>query len=382
MTPRGVARPIMQRKPSARILKWCPSMSPSRCLLTLALFGACFAMNGNASEAATPTPEMKRILDELAAKKGRPIENLAAVEARMQPTPADAVKTLSIQGAAQTTISELGGINEIEVDGAAGKLPARVYIPKRNQADEILPVVVYFHGGGFVLANRNTYDATPRSLAAKTQAIFVSVDYRKAPEHKFPAAHDDAFAAYEWVLKNAHTFQGDPKNVAVAGESAGANLALNVAIKARDTKTPLPSHQLLVYPIAGINLHTRSYIRNADAAPLNRPMMNWFMKNYVEKSEELQDPRLDLSQANFKGLRSTTVITAEIDPLRTEGKNLVRRLKNHGVKVSHKDYEGVTHEFFGMAPVLKEARFAQKYAADELKEALQKREKQNTQKQM
>ena len=313
-----------------------------------------------------PNDQMKAVLNQLGTEGGKPIETLGASEARQQPTPADAVKDLMTRKQGGVKPEPVAKVDERQIDGAAGKIAARIYTPAGQGP---MPVVVYYHGGGFVIATNDTYDATPRALANQAQAIIVSVEYRKGPENKFPAAHDDAFAAYQWVLKNASTFGGDPKRIAVAGESAGGNLALNVAVRARDTQTQLPIHELLVYPVAGTNMETASYQENASAKPLNRPMMGWFMKNYTRTPKDAQDPRLNLLSADLHGLKPATVITAQIDPLRSEGKALADRLKSQGVDVNYKNYDGVTHEFFGMAPVLDQARAAQKVAASDLKDA-------------
>ena len=230
-------------------------------------------------------------------------------------------------------------------------------------------MIVYYHGGGFVIANKDVYDAAPRAIARQAKAIVLSIDYRQAPEHKFPAAHDDAFAAYQWALKNAQSLGADPNHIAVAGESAGGNLAINVSMRARDQGIKLPVHQLLVYPVAGTNMNTESYLQNANAKPLGKGGMAWFMKMYTNKPSDAQDTRLNVIEANLKGLPSTTIITAEIDPLRSEGKELASRLKAQGVNVSYRNFEGVTHEFFGMAPVIDEAKKAQDFAVSELKGA-------------
>jgi acetyl esterase len=318
--------------------------------------------NANAAKMAKPNTEMNTVLTELAKKGGKPIETLSADEARKQPTPTDAVKTVmeTKKDIPASTIA----IKEIKVDGAAGPIEARVYIPQGGVKP--MPVVVYYHGGGFVIADNNVYDATPRALADQTKSVFVSVEYRKAPESKFPAAHEDAFAAYKWVLANAGSFDGDPKRVAVAGESAGGNLALNVAIRARDEKIQMPTHELLIYPVAGSYMGTVSYKENANAKPLNREMMGWFLNQYLNNPEEKNDKRINLLTANFQHLNNATIITAQIDPLRTEGKELAEKMKAQGVDVTYKNFNGVTHEFFGMAPVLKEARSAQALASKEL----------------
>ncbi|UOQ78976.1 alpha/beta hydrolase [Hymenobacter sp. 5516J-16] len=232
-------------------------------------------------------------------------------------------------------------------------------------------MVVYYHGGGWVIANLDTYDASVRGLVEKTGAIFVSVAYRQGPEHKYPTAHNDSFAAYQWVLKNAASFKGDPQKVAVVGESAGGNLAATVSMMARDKKVMLPKHEVLVYPIAGYDLNTPSYQKYAQAKPLNKPMMAWFFENYLRGAADGKSPMISLVNANLKGLPPTTIITAEIDPLMSDGSMLADKMKAAGVPTKYQNYDGVTHEFFGMAAVVPQAGQAQDMAAAELKKALQ-----------
>lgn len=316
-----------------------------------------------------PNEEMLKVLKEIDKKGGKPIEKLTAEEARMQPTPIDAARAVMMSSRDSVTdLLELSEVKDITVEGGNGFIPARVYIPV-SKSKRSMPVVVYFHGGGFVIADNDVYDATPRALANKTKAIFVSVEYRKAPEHKFPAAHDDAFAAYKWVVKNAATFGGDPKRVAVAGESEGGNLALNVAIRARDERFQRPTHELLIYPLAGTNMDTDSYQKFGESKPLSKSMMNWFLDNYLNTPAERSDPRINLVNANLKGINPCTIITAQIDPLQSEGKELYKKMRKQGVSARYRNYEGVTHEFFGMAPVLRDARQAQDLAAARLKKS-------------
>ncbi|MFA6237868.1 MAG: alpha/beta hydrolase [Bacteriovorax sp.] len=325
-----------------------------------------------ASRSMLPNEEMNKILKELDKKGGKPIEGLSVDEARLQPTPMDAVRTVMANSKdANTDLLELSEVKDITVDGAAGLISARLYRPY-TKIKGPLPVVVYYHGGGFVIADNDVYDATPRSLANKTKVIFISIEYRRAPEAKFPAAHDDAYAAYKWVVNNVASLGGDPKKVAVAGESAGGNLALNVAIRARDEKFQLPTHELLIYPMAGTDMNTASYRKYSDAKPLNKPMMNWFLDNYLNTPAEKSDPRINLIAANFQGLKPATIITAQVDPLRSEGEELAKKMKKQGVAVRYKNYEGVTHEFFGMAPVLRDARSAQSMASNRLKKSFKK----------
>lgn len=313
---------------------------------------------------------MQKVLDELASLGGKPIETLSPEEARQQPTPTDAVKSL-LRKDGKDPSDDMGvKTSDITIPGAAGPIQARIYKPHDHSEDKLHPVVVYFHGGGFVIADLDVYDGGPRGVSKMADVIVVSVHYRQAPEHHFPAAHDDALAAYRWVLENAQTFRGDPQKVAVMGESAGGNLAIGVSMMARDASLPAPKHQVLVYPVAGVDMDNESYVENADAKPLNKPMMKWFVKHIFANEADAQDPRINIvEKANLSGLPSTTVICAEIDPLRTEGELLAEKLEQAGVDVRHKTFKGSTHEFFGMAAVVPDAAAAQTFAAHELKRA-------------
>lgn len=311
-------------------------------------------------------PQMQAILDSLASLNPKPIETLTPQEARQQPTVADAVKNL-IQKRGITPVPEpVGKVEDRQIDGADGKITARIYTPTGNGP---FPVIVYFHGGGWVIATIDTYDSSARALTNAAGAIVVSVEYRKGPENKFPAAHDDAFAAYRWVLANAKSFGGDASKVAVAGESAGGNLAVNVAIAAREKKVQMPAHIVSVYPVANNDLNSPSMIENANAKPLNRTMISWFLDKYLKNQDQSSDPRISLVKANLSALPPTTIIAAEIDPLRSEGMLLNDRLKAAGVRVDYKLYEGETHEFFGTGAVNDKAKEAVAQAAMKLREA-------------
>ncbi|RPD50462.1 steryl acetyl hydrolase [Hymenobacter sediminis] len=310
-------------------------------------------------------PEMQTVIEALASLNPKPIETLSAQEARQQPTPTDAVMKVMRDHNIPTPPSSADTMSRQVMPG----VKVRIYTPQN--ASGTLPVVVYYHGGGWVIANLDTYDASVRGLVEKTGAIVVSVAYRQGPEHKYPMAHNDSFAAYQWVLKNAASFKGDPQKVAVAGESAGGNLAAAVSMMARDKKVMLPRHELLVYPIAGYDLNTPSYQKNAQAKPLNKPMMAWFFENYLRGAADGKSPLVSLVNANLKGMPPTTIITAELDPLMSDGSMLADKLKAAGVPTKYQNYTGVTHEFFGMAAVVPQAAQAQELAAAELKKALQ-----------
>lgn len=313
------------------------------------------------------TGNMQVVMDKLASFGDPPVASVTPQRARTLHTPTDAVmevmreNNIPMPPAGCDTMGK-----EIPVQG--GSIHARVYTPKGAAGP--LPLIVYYHGGGWVIATIDTYDASAKGLCEQTGAVVVSVEYRKGPEHPFPAAHNDAFAAYQWALQNAASLKADPKRVAVAGESAGGNLACNVSIMARDKGIQMPLRQVLVYPVANSDMNAESYQTYAQAKPLNKPMMMWFAKNYLADTTKAKDPRIAIVNANLKGLPPTTIIGAEIDPLQTEGKLLSDRLTAAGVSVNYKLYNGVTHEFFGMATVIPEAKDAQSVAASDLKGAL------------
>jgi acetyl esterase len=314
-------------------------------------------------------PQMQVVMEKLASYKDRPIPLLTAVEARQNHTPTDAVMDVMKANNIPAPVFNLDTVGK-EIPVTGGSVHLRVYTPKAGKG--LFPAIVYYHGGGFVIANIDVYDASAKVLAEKTGAVVVSVAYRLAPEHKFPTAHEDSFAAYQWVIKNAASIKVDPKMIAVAGESAGGNLAMNVAIMARDKGVAAPKHILAVYPIAGSDMNTESYQKNAAAKPLDKPMMGWFVKNYLNSMAEAKDPRINLVAANLKGLPAVTIITAEYDPLNSDGLMLADKLKAAGVKVDSKNYKGVTHEFFGMGALVPEAMEAEMYAVGQLKKALDK----------
>jgi len=316
--------------------------------------------------------DMTVVLKKLQDLGVKPIDSRSVAEARAQPSPADAVKAV-LKDQGKSAPMPAVKMQDMTYPIADGTQPLRIYTPE-NAGPGPLPVIVYYHGGGWVIADINTYESSALALAAKTKAIVVSVEYRHAPEHKFPAAHEDSFAAYKWVLANAGTFGGDPARVAVAGESAGGNLAANVAIMARDQKVQMPLHMLLVYPISGTDMNTPSYIANQNAMPLSKGAMGWFVGQTLAKPEDAMSPMLNLTtKADLAGLPPATVITAEIDPLMSDGVMLAEKLKAAGVATTYLNNEGVTHEFFGMDAVLDDARRAQDFAVKDLTAAFNKK---------
>jgi acetyl esterase/lipase len=319
------------------------------------------------AQAAEPAADMQAVLDKLGKLEVKPIHTLSVPEARMQATPADAAK--AVQWEKRVPSAPEGKVRtvDISIPTEEADLPARIYIP---EGEGPFPVVVYYHGGGWVLADLNAYDATPRGLALGAQAVVVSVDYRHAPENRFPAAHEDAWNAYVWVIENIHAFNGDAARTAVAGESAGGNLAANVAIRARDEQATLPVHQILVYPVAGDDMTTPSYQENANQVPLGKADMEWFVSHVFETPDEAADPRLDLvARDDLAGLPPATVILAEFDPLRSEGETYGRLLEEAGGEIETRVFPSVTHEFFGMAKVVEQAKAANDMAVVALKKS-------------
>jgi acetyl esterase len=348
--------------------------------LVLAIF--CIALSGPASarekysiDPVTGTkynaePEMQELLVALAGLNGKPIETLTVADARSQPTMADAVNAVLKKSGMDTDPTKLvPDVTTVDTtipahDGA--QLTATVYTPTGPGP---FPAIVYFHGGGWVIGNRQTYDASARALAKGAQAVVVSVDYRQAPEHKFPTSWDDALATYQWTAAKIASWRGDPRRLALAGESAGGNLALATAIATVDAGVTRPKAVIAIYPVTQTGLTTESYVDCINGKPLNKAMMAWFFDKTLSGPADKTDPRLDLVHAKLSLLPPVTLINAQIDPLRSDGAILEEALKQASVPVVRREYEGVTHGFFGAAAVLPTAKKAQSFAVDQLKEA-------------
>ncbi len=311
--------------------------------------------------------DMQAVLNQLPMLGAKPIETLTPVKARIQPSAADAARAVMRQRGLSTAPDPAVTTQDLPY-GSDPMQFARIYKPVAATGAP-MPVIVYYHGGGWVIADVNTYDAAPRLLAKQLNAIVVSVEYRHAPEFKFPAQHDDAFAAYAWVLQNAQSWGGDLSKVALAGESAGGNLAVATAIYARDNNLTRPVHILSVYPIANSSMDLPSHMDAANAKPLNTAMLKWFGNYYTSSPADMQDPRLNLVGANLRGLPPTTIVNAQIDPLRSDGETLAAAMTAAGDRVEQRTFPGVTHEMFGMGAVVRGAYDANQYAIVRLKAA-------------
>jgi acetyl esterase len=291
-------------------------------------------------------PQIQTVLDQMQAIEFPGLSALPVEHARA---------ALAMMGAGRADgVDEVARVEDLEIPGPAGAIPARVYVPA---ADGTPPVVVYYHGGGWVLGGIDSHDGTCRALANASGATVVSVDYRLAPEHPFPAAVDDAWAALEWVAANGTELGADPARLAVAGDSAGGNLAAVVALQARDAGAPALRGQLLVYPVTDATMSHPSIEENASGYFLTKADMEWFFGHYAP--ERPDDWRLSpLAAADLSGLAPALVLTAEYDPLRDEGEAYARRLDDAGVPVELIRKDGLIHGFFGMVADVDEARDA------------------------
>lgn len=239
-------------------------------------------------------------------------------------------------------------IEDRKIAGPAGEIPVRIYTPE-DAAPR--PAMVYFHGGGWVLCDLDTHDVVCRAISRRAGAVVVAVDYRLAPEHKFPAAVDDCYAALEWVSANAAALGVDARRIAVGGDSAGGNLGAVLSLMARERSGPKIALQVLVYPVTDLSrFDTPSYVEFAENHRLTLADMEWFRECYLGTLEDRLNPLASpLLAEDLRGLPPAVVITAECDPLRDEGEAFAARLSAAGVAVECRRYAGVVHPFFSMS---------------------------------
>jgi acetyl esterase len=262
---------------------------------------------------------------------------------------------------------DVARVADIEVPGPAGPIPVRVYVPL---GDVPFPVLVYFHGGGWVIGNLDSHDIPLRALANRAGAVIASVDYRLAPEHPFPAAPEDCYAATEWVASNIAEYGGDPSRLAVGGDSAGGNLAAVVAQMARDRGGPAIGFQLLVYPAVDASMSSASIAENGEGYLLTKGWMDWFYGHYLTRPEDADDPLASpVRTEDLTGLPPALVITAEFDPLRDEGEAYADALRRAGVAATATRYDGMIHGFFSMGAAISRSSDAIDEAAAALRAA-------------
>ena len=241
---------------------------------------------------------------------------------------------------------EVSAVEDRMAPGPRGDVPVRVYRPT-GAGGGALPVTMWFHGGGWVVGNIETNDATCRALANESGSIVVSVDYRLAPEHRFPIPFDDCYAATCWAVEDAASFGGDPSRVAVAGGSAGGNLAAAVALRARDEGGPTLAQQTLVYPVTDRDFERPSYVANGNGYGLDMDTMVYFWDCYLSSEDDASNPYVTPMLAeDLSGLPPAYVLTAEYDPLRDEGEEYAERLRAAGVPTTVTRYDGMIHGFF------------------------------------
>jgi acetyl esterase len=244
----------------------------------------------------------------------------------------------------------IGTVEDRLIDGPGGPIPIRIYRPV-GQAP--FPIVIFFHGGGFVFGSIATHENVTRSMANEGPAVVISVDYRLAPEHPFPAALEDAYAAVQWAAENASAFDGDPARLAVAGDSAGGNLAAGVSLKARDEQGPPISQQILLYPVLILDEFELASRRDFEGYILSEEMAWWMRDGYLPDPGTRRNPYASPLLAGDHGnLPPAYIMTAEFDPLRDEARLYAEYLRQAGVSVVYREYKGMLHGFLSMADVL------------------------------
>ncbi len=305
----------------------------------------------------TLDPQAKKIIDATNALGLPPMEQMSPAQAR---------ESMRARTAGLGPVEDVARVDDHRVPVEGGEIPVRCYTPAGSGP---FPVYVYFHGGGWVIGDIDTHDGICRSMANAAACVVASVDYRLAPEHKYPVAVQDAFAATRWVAGNSARLGLDAGRMAVGGDSAGGNLAAAVALMSRDESGPPLALQVLVYPVTHHSFDTPSYKEHAEGYLLTRTAMRWFWNHYLRRPEDGMEPHASpLLARSLHGLPPALVITAEYDPLRDEGEAYAARLREAGVPVTVTRYPGMIHGFLRMINLVDKARAAR----DEICSALRK----------
>jgi len=302
----------------------------------------------------TLAPEIKAFL-EAGAKAGLP---------QVWEAPLDVIrKNTQTRPALAGPVEQVHEIINRFIPGPTADLPIRIYRPTTNPE---APAIVYFHGGGWVLNFLDIYDASLSHLANVSGFTIISVNYQKAPEHPFPIPFDDCYATLQWVLDNAEELQINPDAIGVAGDSAGANLASAVALKARDNKVKI-YFQILIYPCNGLDFATDSYQQNATGYGLSTQAMKWFWDQYLQGNSHDNNPyAVPMNADNFSDLAPAIIITAQYDPLLSDGQRYAELLKQDGSSVIYKEFAGMIHGFFTNMAVTPAAKKAIDFVAAEI----------------
>jgi len=305
-------------------------------------------------------PDAKMVCDLIVASGRPPIETLTPPQARQA--------YLASRQVLQPDPEPVAEVAALEAVGPARPIPLRFYRGQGCAKDSPQPAVIFFHGGGWVIGDLESHDQVCRALANATSCILIAVDYRLAPEHKFPAAAEDAIAATQWIASNAGRLGIDATRLAVGGDSAGGNLAAVVAIAARDQGGPRILSQFLVYPAADMSVDWPSAERHAEQLPLTRAAMNWFIAHYLRSAADKADWRASpLRAESLKGLPPALIVTAGFDPLCDEGQAYAKALVAAGVPVVHELFAGQIHGFLSMGRIVADSQRLIEMAAAALK---------------
>ena len=305
-------------------------------------------------------PQVEVLLKELAAQGLPPIHQLPVAEARAR---ADSEPMLELGGERIA----VGSVHDIEIPVDGSEIDARVYTPDGSGPH---PVVVFFHGGGWVICGLNTHDNLARSICRDADAIVVSVAYRMAPEHRFPTAAHDCFEATRWVADNAASFHGDARRLAVCGDSAGGNLSAVVSQMARDAGGPALTFAALIYPVLDLTADGGSMVEFANGYFLEREAMEWYMNHYLSPGERSHPMASPLLNPDLSGLPPCFIATCEYDVLRDQGEAYADALRADGVEVETKRYDGLIHAAANMTGVLDGGRALVADIGDRLRTAL------------
>jgi len=304
-------------------------------------------------------PQAQALVDAMAKLNLKPIEDS---------TPEEARESMRSRTAALGPFAEVAAVTEHRVPVTGGEIAVRLYAPGGAGPH---PALVFYHGGGWVIGDLYTHDGVCRTLTNAAGCIVASVDYRLAPEAKYPVAAEDSYAALLWIVANAARLGIDPRRVAVGGDSAGGNLSAAVALMARERTGPALVYQALIYPVTNYDLDTPSYHENATGYVLTREAMRWFWRHYLAREEQGREPLASpLLAPNLTGLPPALVITAACDPLRDEGEAYAARLRDAGVPVTLTRYDGMFHGFVRMTRILDQSRVLLDEMAGALRKAL------------
>ncbi len=304
-------------------------------------------------------PQVEKILAEAEALGLPAYQDLSPAEARKQ--------MLDLAPPVDPLLA-VKRVEDRSIPGPDGEIPIRLYYPA---GDPPFATFVYFHGGGWVIGDLDTHHGFCHALARTSDCLVVAVDYRLAPEHRYPAAVEDAYAATNWVAQNSDVIQADPDRLAVGGDSAGGHLAAVVTLMARDRKGPRIDFQVLIYPITDYNFDTVSYLENKEGYMLTRDLMEWFWNHFVEDESQAKDLYVSpLRAENLSDLPPALIVTAEYDPLRDEGESYGKRLQQAGMKVTISRYPGMIHAFIRMTARLDKAKEALDEVAGRLRRVL------------